>query len=108
MAFALRSVPQKGDRAVVRLYDRAGLSFLCRLFIAHIILFCASPKAFALEAGPNDMYVRVIDVGQGLCCVVRTPGDRYMIYDAGIGSGVNVFNEICETIPPSAIPMAIT
>ncbi len=31
----------------------------------------------------NGVYARVVDVGAGLCCIVRIPGDHYLVYDAG-------------------------
>lgn len=33
----------------------------------------------ALEPGPDDLYVRVVDVGAGHCSVIKMPGDHYMI-----------------------------
>lgn len=42
-------------------------------------------KTRILSLNKNDVYVRVIDVGAGLCCVVVMPDNHYMIYDAGYG-----------------------
>jgi competence protein ComEC len=64
-----------------------------------LFAFLLSVQTFGLEYGPNDVYVRVIDVGQGHCAVICAPNDRYVIYDAGIGSGEKVFNAISKTIP---------
>jgi beta-lactamase superfamily II metal-dependent hydrolase len=48
-----------------------------------LLLATTALPALALDAGPDDLYVRVVDVGAGLCCVVRMPGDHYMVYDTG-------------------------
>jgi hypothetical protein len=53
---------------------------------------------FAFDAGPNDVSVRIIDVGQGHCAVARMPGEKYLIYDAGVGNGDRVFQAISETV----------
>jgi competence protein ComEC len=46
-------------------------------------------SALALEPEPGAMFVRVVDVGAGLCCIIKTPNDRYLIYDAGNRSHAN-------------------
>lgn len=58
----------------------------------------------ALEPEANAVFVRVIDVGAGLCCVVKMPGDRYMIYDAGNyrDRGALTFSKISQIIPEGA------
>ena len=33
--------------------------------------------------GEDDLYIRVVDVGPGLCTITRAPGPRFMVYDAG-------------------------
>src|SRR5882672_7103594 len=49
----------------------------------------------------TDVLVRVIDVGAGLCCVVKMPQDHFMIYDAGDGSKAN--DKITEVIPKNSV-----
>lgn len=39
--------------------------------------------AAALAPGDNDLYIRVVDVGPGLCTITRVPGPHFMVYDAG-------------------------
>src|SRR5574341_1183493 len=39
--------------------------------------------AGGLTPGPADLYVRVVDVGPGLCTITETPNGHYLIYDAG-------------------------
>ena len=51
----------------------------------------------ALQPEPNAVFVRVVDVGPGLCCVIQMPGNRFAIYDAGDGSAAN--GKIQELIP---------
>lgn len=67
-----------------------------------VILICllASTALFA-QPGPNDVFVRVVDSGAALCCVVQMPGNRYMIYDAGnfSGGGSLTFDKVQEIIP---------
>jgi len=36
-----------------------------------------------LVPGDDDLYVRVVDVGPGLCTVTRAPGPHFMVYDTG-------------------------
>ena len=60
------------------------------------------PSRLSLRA-PNDVYIRVVDVGPGLCTVAKIPGDEtdhYFVYDAGhwVGSNcLDAINEIVET-----------
>ena len=42
---------------------------------------------YSLPIEPDAVFVRVVDSGAGLATVVRMPGDRYMIYDAGHWTG---------------------
>lgn len=46
-------------------------------------LALALQAAGGLTPGPGDLYVRVVDVGAGLCTITAIPGGSYMIYDAG-------------------------
>ncbi len=57
--------------------------------------------ATALDPKPDDVFVRVIDVGAGLCVVVKMPGDHYMVYDAGnfTDGGNRCFEGVAEVIP---------
>ena len=65
------------------------------------LAFVAVPAVAATPPGPNDVYVRVVDVGPGLCCVIKLPGPKYVIYDAGLpaGEGVTAFAGIQKVIP---------
>lgn len=52
----------------------------------------------SLDDQPLEM--RVIDVGAGLCCVIKLPGPKYMIYDGGWGA--KTMDKIREIIPNGA------
>ena len=45
------------------------------------------PAMAALDLEDDDVYIRVVDVGPGLCAVVRIPGGHAMVYDAGHWNG---------------------
>jgi len=40
-------------------------------------------SSFAIAPGLDSVSVRVIDVDNGLCTIIRLPGHKYVIYDAG-------------------------
>ena len=46
-------------------------------------LLPAAPARAAVTVGPNDLYVRIVDNGPGLCAIVQTPGPHFMVYDTG-------------------------
>lgn len=52
----------------------------------------------------GDVVVRVIDVGAGLCTVIKLPNGEYIIYDAGHyrGVGNTSYNQIREFLPEEA------
>lgn len=52
-------------------------------FLKLILMLALATPCLALTPGPDDLHVRVVDVGAGLCCIVRMPGDHYMVYDTG-------------------------
>ncbi len=60
------------------------LSVIGTLFAVSMTAVC---PVQALSPEPGAVFVRVIDVGPGLACVAKIPGedgdDHYMIYDAG-------------------------
>jgi competence protein ComEC len=71
------------------------------------LLVWSAPVADGQPAGEEDVFVRVIDVGAGLCCVIAMPdadGDKkkdFVIYDAGnyIDRGKLTFARIAEVVP---------
>ena len=52
------------------------------IFLAIFCLQLTIPLA-ALDHNADGVFVRVVDVGDGHCAVVKMPDDHYMIYDAG-------------------------
>ncbi len=68
-----------------------------------VILVLLTVSAGGLDS-ENDVLCRVVDVGQGLCCIVKIPGDYYIIYDAGSKNSRDaVYHGIArmtELIPP--------
>lgn len=53
---------------------------------------------------PDEVYIRVVDVGAGECVVIRAPGAngfRYMVYDAGNfeDNGTTAINAVRDIIP---------
>lgn len=66
-------------------------------------LFCLANVAFALQPD-SGAYIRVVDVGAGLCCVAKLPGGHYMVYDAGnfVDKGKSAVKAIEELIPAGA------
>ncbi|MGD9369085.1 MAG: hypothetical protein PVH87_25490 [Desulfobacteraceae bacterium] len=72
-----------------------------RLFGVIFVLAMTCTAAFGLNPEPAAVFVRVIDVGAGLCCVVKMPGDHYMVYDAGDypEQGKVAFDGIAQLVP---------
>jgi competence protein ComEC len=56
-----------------------------------VLFFCAllmgSAPLLALEPVAGAVFVRVLDVGPALCCVIKSPDGHFMIYDAGSAGG---------------------
>jgi len=44
--------------------------------------------------------IRVLDIGAGLCSIIKLPNNKYVIYDAGGDSGREVFSQIENEIKP--------
>lgn len=69
----------------------------------YVILICllVTSCLAAQNPGPNDVFVRAADTGAALCCIVRMPGNHYMVYDAGnwTGGGALAFSKVQEIIP---------
>lgn len=61
----------------------------------------------ALEMEPEDVYVRVVDVGPGLCTVTRVPGPRFMVYDAGHWKGGRCLDAATELVGNHEIDLLV-
>lgn len=78
-----------------------------RTLLRLVLLLVALTLPHGMRATPQNtaaLLCRVVDVGSGLCCVVRMPGDRYLIYDTGhwAGGGAPTFAKIREIVPDGA------
>ncbi len=49
-----------------------------------LLLALVVVPASSLTPSADDVYVRVVDVGSGLCTITKMPGEHYMIYDVEI------------------------
>lgn len=67
---------------------------------AVVLLTAAAPKPV------DDLEARVVDVGNGLCVVVRIPGGHALLYDAG-DNGSFCRNAVEELIPGDKIDLVI-
>ena len=65
------------------------------------------PAMAALVMDDDDVYVRVVDVGPGLCVVVRAPGDHFMVYDAGHWNGRHCINAVRELVTGDTIDLMV-
>jgi hypothetical protein len=74
------------------------------MLVVLCIVGCLDVHAFDPAPGDDDVFVRVVDCGQALCCVVKMPGDKYMIYDAGnyTDGGALTFEKVQDIIPRTA------
>ena len=73
-----------------------------QLLVFFIGLPCVSaPVTAAIQPGSNDVYIRVVDVGAGLCAVAVMPQNYYMVYDAGnfVDGGDTCLRAIQSLIP---------
>jgi beta-lactamase superfamily II metal-dependent hydrolase len=50
--------------------------------IAIFAVWALASIAFALQPESGAVFVRVVDVGPGLSCVIKIPGGHNIVYDA--------------------------
>jgi competence protein ComEC len=65
------------------------------LFVGALLL--ASGRLLALEPVAGAVFIRVLDVGAGLCCLIKSPDGHFMIYDAGSAGGTTA--KMQEVLP---------
>ena len=72
-----------------------------RIFIPLIIGWAMLATALGQLStnNPNEVLIRVVDTGQGLCTVTSMPGHHYMVYDTGLGTK-HCLRSVKEIIPP--------
>jgi competence protein ComEC len=68
-----------------------------KTFTTLCVLFGLSTHLHALQHETNSLFVRVIDVGAGLSCVLKLPDGRHIIYDAGEKNLAT--NQIASLVP---------
>ncbi len=71
---------------------------LCTATLATLLLLQAPAPAAALNPGPDDAYIRVVDGGSGLCTITSVPGPHFMIFDAGHWQGSQCINAVREIL----------
>ena len=69
-------------------------------------LLLASLQTFGgLTASPTDVYVRVVDVGPGLCTEI--PGPHYMVFDGGHWQGQQCIQAAEDIVDGSTIDLMV-
>lgn len=79
------------------------------------LIFALTISAFALlvsahgelTAGPDDVYLRVVDVGPGLCVVAKIPDGHHILYDGGHWQGKKCLAAVREIVGSGAIDLLI-
>lgn len=76
-----------------------------------IFLFCGlawlGGARAALVADADDVYIRVVDVGAGLCTVTRAPGPHFMVYDAGHWNNHRCRDAVLEIVDDHDIDLMV-
>lgn len=68
----------------------------------------APPESLAaLAPAAEDLYVRVVDVGPGLCTVTKAPGGHSMVYDAGHWVGDKCIEAVREIVGGDRIDLLV-
>ncbi len=80
-----------------------------KLIKISLVLCCAwiSTAQAALVPGDNDLYIRVVDVGAGLCTITRSPGPSFMVYDAGHWNNHRCHDAAVESIGDNDIDLMV-
>jgi beta-lactamase superfamily II metal-dependent hydrolase len=53
------------------------------------------------------VYVRIVDVGPGLCAVIRAPGDHFMVYETGHWQGQHCIATVRELVTTDTIDLLV-
>jgi competence protein ComEC len=70
------------------------------------VVAAASPFAMAIPAAGQDAYLRIVDVGAGLCVVAVAPGRHVMVYDTGAGAAL-CSAAVAELVPGGTIDLLV-
>ena len=87
----------------MRCWLHVGVSVALTLGVAPA---CAQPTS-GLQPGPEEVYIRIVDVGAGLCTVTKAPGNHYMIYDTGYWSGSRCFDAAREIVDGDTVDLLV-
>jgi beta-lactamase superfamily II metal-dependent hydrolase len=78
--------------------DRIKAALAAMLLVVGTVLPAAAQP---LSWSSDDVYVRIVDVGAGLCTVTVAPGDKIMVYDAGRWDNSFCSDAVRELVPES-------
>lgn len=85
-------------------------SFTRRAVATVLLVAFMSDADASLNPGPDDVYVRIVDTGPGLCTITRIPSDPqpyFMVYDAGHWNGHHCRDAVREVVGSSYIDLFI-
>lgn len=74
-----------------------------RLFAASILSTTAAPEA----ANAAETYLRVVDVGNAMCVVVKIPGGHHILYDAGNFNSDECAAAVREIVGPDRLDLVV-
>jgi len=98
--------------AGLRLHRLARPTLVVVGVLALLLSACAPRRAPSMAArgfafASTDVYVRIVDVGPGLCAVAVVPGGHAMVYDAGHWSGRHCLQAVRELLPDRDIDLLV-
>lgn len=87
----------------------------CKATVCLAIVVISSVTTAAAQPGPpgsiqptsDDVYVRVVDVGPGLCTITEIPGPYYMLYDAGHWLGTGCLDAVRDVVDGQEIDLFV-
>lgn len=77
-----------------------------KAFVLAAAIAAAAASPGTAEAQANAAYMRVVDVGAGLCVVLVVPGGHAMLYDAGRGQP-RCANAVRDLVPSGALDLVV-
>lgn len=79
---------------------------ICRAALAASAALLCGLRAQPALAQANETYIRIVDVGNGMCVVARTPDGHSMLYDAG-DRGSYCSKAVQEIVPEANIDLVV-
>ena len=71
---------------------------IARNGLALVVYVCTVNASVIAQT--DEVYIRVIDVGPGLACIVKLPDNHYMVYDAGHWNTDSLVQEVAHELIP--------